>query len=65
LGGRIGTGAGTSVELNKKDKLDEAAENNGWAVGAAEGNRGAGEAAAAQANCIWLISRETVTFNFL
>ncbi len=31
MGGGIGTGAGTGVELNKKGKADEVAENNGWA----------------------------------
>jgi hypothetical protein len=64
VGGRISTGAGTGVELNKKGKADEAAENIGWADGAAEGKKLAGRAAAEQANCIWLISGETVTLNF-
>jgi hypothetical protein len=36
----------------------------GSAGSAAEGKKGAGEAAAAQANCIWLISGTTVTLNF-
>jgi hypothetical protein len=62
---RIGTGAGTTVELNKKGEVDEAAENIGWVDGAAEGKKLAGGAAAEQANCIWLISGETVTLNFL
>jgi hypothetical protein len=52
-------------ELNKKGVVDEAAENNGWEGRAAEGKWGAGEAAAEQANCIWLISGEKVTLNFL
>ncbi len=64
-GRRIGTGAVTGVELNKKGEADEAAEISGLAGGAAEGNWGAGEAAEGQANCIWLISVETVTLNFL
>jgi ribosomal protein L44E len=34
------TGAGTSVELNKKGEADETADNNGWAGRAAEGNGG-------------------------
>ncbi len=54
MGNRIGTGAGTSVELNKKGEVDEAAENIGWVDGAAEGKKLAGGAAAEQANCIWL-----------
>jgi hypothetical protein len=33
--------------------------------GAAEGKKLAGGAAAEQANCIWLISREAMTLNFL
>jgi hypothetical protein len=37
----------------------------GEAGEAGVGNLGAGEAAAAQANCIWLMSGETVTLNFL
>jgi hypothetical protein len=49
----------------KKGKADEAAENTGWAGGAAESKWGAGEAAAEQANCISLISGETLTLNFL
>jgi hypothetical protein len=65
MGTGIGTGALTSVDLNKKGDVDEAAENIGWAGGAAEGKKVAGEAAAEQANCIWLISRETVALNFL
>jgi hypothetical protein len=65
VGSWIGTGAVTGGELNKYGKADEAAENKVWAGGAAEGKKGAGEAAAVQANCIWLISGTTVTFNFL
>ncbi len=61
MGNEIGTGAGTGVELNKRGKADEAAENNGWAGRAPEGKYGEGEASAEQANCIWLISGETVT----
>ncbi len=49
VGGRIRTGAGTGVELNKKGKADEAADNYGWADGAAEGKKLAGWAAAEQA----------------
>jgi hypothetical protein len=52
-GSWIGTGAGTSGELNKHRE----------AGGAAEGKYGAGKAAAVQAN--WLISGATVTLNFL
>jgi hypothetical protein len=65
VGGRIRTGAGTGVELDKENKADGAAENFGWADGAAEGKILADGAAAEQANCIWLISGETVTLNFL
>jgi hypothetical protein len=65
VGSWIGTGAGTSGELNKYGEVDEAAENMGWAGRAAEGKKGAGEAAAEQPNCIWLISGTTVTLNFL
>jgi hypothetical protein len=54
-GSWIGTGAGTGGELNKHGEAD----------GAAEGKYGAGEAAAVQANCIWLIAGATVTLNFL
>jgi hypothetical protein len=54
-GSWVGTGAGTSVEVGGEDKADEAAESK----------EGAGEAAAVQANCIWLISGTTVTLNFL
>ncbi len=54
-GGWIGTGAGTGVGLNKHEEADEASVNN----------LGADEAAAVQANCIWLVSGETVTLNFL
>ncbi len=53
--GWTGTGAETGVELNKHGEADEAAVNS----------LGAGEAAAVQANCIWLMSGETVTLNFL
>jgi hypothetical protein len=49
------TGAGTGVELDKKIEAD----------GAAKGKILAGGAAAEQANCIWLISGETMTLNFL
>ncbi len=52
---QTGAGAGTGGELN----------NYGGAGEDAVGNLGAGEAAAAQANCIWLMSGETVTLNFL
>jgi hypothetical protein len=55
VGGGIRTGAGTGVELDKQYK----------AAGAAEGKILAGGAAAEQANCIWLISGETMTLNFL
>jgi hypothetical protein len=51
VGGEIRTGAGTSVELDKKNVAD----------GATEGKISAGGAAAEQANCIWLISGETMT----
>ncbi len=54
-GGGIRTGAGTGVELDKQNEAD----------GAAEGKILAGRAAAEQANCIWLISGETMTLNFL
>jgi hypothetical protein len=54
-GSWIGTGAGAGEELNKHGEADEAAE----------GKYGLGEASAAQANCVWLISGETVTLNFL
>ncbi len=52
----VGGGIGTGVELNKKGEADEAADRNGWVGGATEGKWGAGEAAAEQANSIWLIS---------
>ncbi len=65
MGGGIGTGDGTVVKLNKKGEADEAAENIGWVDGPAEGKKLVGGAAAEQANCIWLISGETVTLNFL
>jgi hypothetical protein len=64
VGGGIGTGAGTGVRLNKKGEADEAAENIGWADGAAEGKKLVGGAAAEQANCIWLISGEKVNLTF-
>jgi hypothetical protein len=54
-GSWIGTGAGTGGELNKHGEVGEAAV----------GKYGAGKAAAVQANCIWLMSGETVTLNFL
>jgi hypothetical protein len=54
-GSGTGAGAGTGGELNKHGEAGEAAV----------GKLGAGEAAAAQANCIWLMSGETVTLNFL
>jgi hypothetical protein len=54
-GSGIGTGAGTGGELNKHGEVGEAAV----------GKYGAGEATAVQANCIWLMSGETVTLNFL
>jgi hypothetical protein len=47
--------SGTVGELNKHEEAGRAAE----------GKYGVGEAAAVQANCIWLISRATVTLNFL
>ncbi len=53
VGSGIRTRAGTGVELDKD------------ADGAAEGKILTGGAAAAQANCIWLISGETMTLNFL
>ncbi len=65
VGCGIGTGAGTGVKLNKKGEADKAADNNGWAGEAAEGKWRAGETTAEQANCIWLISGEAVTLNFL
>jgi hypothetical protein len=55
VGGRIRTRAGTGVKLDKQNEAD----------GAAEGKILAGRAAAEQANCIWLISGETMTLNFL
>ncbi len=65
VGSWIGTRAGTGGELNKYGEADEAAENTGLAGSAAEGKKGVGDAAAAQANCIWLISGTIVTLNFL
>ncbi len=55
-GSWIGTGAGAGGELNKYGKADRAAESK----------KGVGEAAAVQANCIWLISgAKKKTLNFL
>jgi hypothetical protein len=54
VGGGIRIGARTGVELDKKNDAD----------GAAECKILAGGAAAEQANCIWLISGETMTLNF-
>jgi hypothetical protein len=54
-GGGNRIGAGTGVELDKQNEAD----------GAAESKILAGGAAAEQANCIWLISEETMTLNFL
>ncbi len=51
MGGGIRTGAGTGVELDEQNEADRAAE----------GKILAGRAAAEQANCIWLISGETMT----
>ncbi len=56
VGGGIRNRAGTGVELDKKKNE---------ADGAAEGKILAGRATAEQANCIWLISGETMTLNFL
>ncbi len=53
--GWIGTGAGTGAGLNKHEEADEASVNNLVADGAAR----------VQANCIWLVSGETVNLNFL
>ncbi len=64
VGSWIGTGAGTGGELNKYGEADEAAENKGGAGVATEGKKGASEAAAVQANCIWLISGATMTLIF-
>ncbi len=55
VGGRIRTGAGTGVKLDKQNEAD----------GAAEGKILAGGAAAEQVNCIWLVSGETMTLNFV
>ncbi len=55
MGGGIRTRAGTGVELDKQNESD----------GSAEGKILAARAAAEQANCIWLISGETMTLNFL
>jgi hypothetical protein len=65
VGGGNRTGVRTGVELNKKGEVDEASENIGWADEAAEDKNLASGAAAEQANCIWLISGEIVTLNFL
>ncbi len=54
-GSMIGTGAGAGGKINKYSKADRAADSKS----------GAGEAAAVQANCIWLISGTTVNLNFL
>jgi hypothetical protein len=64
-GSWIRTRAGTCGELNKHGEADEATENKKGAGETAEGKYGTGEAAAVQANCIWLISGTTVTLNFL
>jgi hypothetical protein len=64
VGSWIGTGAVSGGELNKYGEADKAAENMGWAGRAAEGKKGVGEAAAVQANCIWLISETIETLNF-
>jgi hypothetical protein len=61
----IGTRAGAGGVLNKYDEVDKAAGNEKGAGKAAEGKLEAGEAAAVQVNCIWLISGTTVTLNFL
>jgi hypothetical protein len=55
VGGGVRTEAGTGVEVDKQNVV----------VGAAEGKILVGWAAAEQANCIWLISGETMTLNFL
>jgi hypothetical protein len=60
VGSWVGTGAGTGV-----GEADRAAESKEGAGEAAEGKQGAGEAAVVQENCIWLMSRSTVPFNFL
>ncbi len=66
MGGGIGTGAGTCVELNKKGEADERPlKIMVGRMGPLKANGGAGEAAVEHANCIWLISGETVTLNFL
>jgi hypothetical protein len=54
-GSWIGTRAVTGGELNKHGEAGEAAV----------GKYGTGEAAAVQANCIWLMSGATVTLIFL
>ncbi len=54
-GSWIGTRAVTGGKLNKHGEAGEAAV----------GKYGVGEAAAVQANCIWLMSGATVTLIFL
>jgi hypothetical protein len=54
-GSWIGTRAGTGGEVKKHGEAGEAAA----------GKYGEGEAAAVQANCIWLMSGATLTLNFL
>jgi hypothetical protein len=54
VGGGIRSGAGTGVKLDKQNEAD----------GAAKGKILAGRATAEQANCLWLISEETMTLNF-
>jgi hypothetical protein len=55
VGGGIRTGAGIGVEQDKRNEAD----------GAAEGKILVGGGTTEQANCIWLISGETMTLNFL
>ncbi len=55
MGSGIRTRARTGVELEKQNEVD----------GAAEGKIFVGGAPAEQVNCIWLISGETMTLNFL
>ncbi len=52
VGSWVGTGAGTGVKLNKKGEADGPLKILVGRAGAAEGKKGAGEAAAAQANSI-------------
>jgi hypothetical protein len=54
-GSWFGAGAGTGVGAGSRGGADEAAEST----------KGAGKAAAVQANWIWLISGTAVTLNFL